>query len=261
MFGGASDSEAQPGYWEDLWCYDKPENEWTLVKGSLSPNTMAYRGIPGQSGPLNHPAALNGACSWTDSKGNLWLFGGAATNGLSNELWRFEPDPDCPPAPPLSNPTISHDTSICTGSKLQISASGGSQYHWTPESAVSNPDIPNPWVSPGKRTTYTVYISDYCRNTDSLSVIIDVHECFPTIPNVFTPNGDGKNDSFKVIYDGPLPYHIIIFNRWGVKLFDNDNIAMPWDGYYKGNKATEGTYFYVITIGEEQFNGTVTLLR
>jgi gliding motility-associated-like protein len=71
-------------------------------------------------------------------------------------------------------------------------------------------------------------------------------------PNVFTPNGDLKNDFFKLdgnispCYDG----EIIIYNRWGNEVFRSKNYQNNWDGLYKGNELPDGTYFYNINFND-----------
>lgn len=88
------------------------------------------------------------------------------------------------------------------------------------------------------------------------------------IPNVFTPNGDGKNDLFKVGEPSSCIelYSIQIFNRWGQKIFASDDLFTSWDGKINGENAVDGLYFYLISYKrvngvEEYHNGTVTLLR
>ncbi|HMT29392.1 MAG TPA: PKD domain-containing protein, partial [Bacteroidia bacterium] len=89
------------------------------------------------------------------------------------------------------------------------------------------------------------------------------------IPNAFTPNADGINDYF---YDAGYvldvqSYHMNIFNRWGQKVFGNDDYTKFWNGYdLDGNKASEGVYVYtidVVTRGgkKHHFEGTVSLIR
>ena len=78
------------------------------------------------------------------------------------------------------------------------------------------------------------------------------------IPNIITPNGDGKNDLFQL--DFPV-IKTEIFNRWGQKLFESNNDAF-WDGRTTaGNKVPEGTYYYIIVTEEETYKGYLQLLR
>jgi gliding motility-associated-like protein len=82
------------------------------------------------------------------------------------------------------------------------------------------------------------------------------------IPNVFTPNGDGTNDGFVLIYDGSQPFTLSIFDRWGVRHFQTTNKLEAWDGTNeKGDPLPEGVYYFVATVGEKEYVGTVTLVR
>lgn len=90
------------------------------------------------------------------------------------------------------------------------------------------------------------------------------------IPNVFTPNGDGANDEFKIVRDDDktkiitdeyLRLELVVFNRWGKQLYSNENYQSDWDG---GN-APDGVYFYVLkAIGFykiDTYKGAVHILR
>ena len=84
------------------------------------------------------------------------------------------------------------------------------------------------------------------------------------IPNVFTPNGDGKNDYFEIIgVDNPCINlnKLMIFNRWGLKVFEATGSNLKWDGTYNENALAGGVYFYVLEGEEFTRSGSVTLLR
>jgi gliding motility-associated-like protein len=82
------------------------------------------------------------------------------------------------------------------------------------------------------------------------------------LPNVFTPNGDGFNDVFETGRGHCPPYKLIIYNRWGAKVFETEKNEEYWNGKTRnGLDAAEGTYYYVLQTGAKSFSGTVTLLR
>ena len=81
------------------------------------------------------------------------------------------------------------------------------------------------------------------------------------VPNVFSPNNDGINDLFQVRYTGNETYFLQVHDRWGRKVFEANGSASAWDGTTNGAKMAEGTYYYVLTIGENRYNGNITLLR
>lgn len=104
-----------------------------------------------------------------------------------------------------------------------------------------------------------------CKGTASVDVVVEVN-INTFIPNIFTPNGDGKNDVFKVDFieglDAVQNFEGSIFNRWGRKVAELSDPSSEWDG---GNQG-DGVYFYVINItaidGQEyKLNGHITLLK
>jgi gliding motility-associated-like protein len=109
-------------------------------------------------------------------------------------------------------------------------------------------------------------------DTASIPVIAYFQKHF-ILPNVFTPNGDGKNDYFYVIAgkDVSLVKSFVIMNRWGATVFNKSNTlpnsyADGWDGTYKGKPAEAGTYIYQIMVQlvdgtVESYKGNITLLR
>jgi len=86
------------------------------------------------------------------------------------------------------------------------------------------------------------------------------------IPNVFTPNNDGKNDVFMIYGNTIASAKMYIYTQWGQLIYQSDNVATGWDGTFKGVNQPIGVYVYMV---EVQFNdgtstikkGTVTLLR
>ena len=76
------------------------------------------------------------------------------------------------------------------------------------------------------------------------------------IPNAFSNNGDGVNDFFKPLNFCPLDnYSFTVFNRWGQVVFETSNPDEGWNGFYKGKRAQQGVYAYVIQY-DYSFKGT-----
>lgn len=93
---------------------------------------------------------------------------------------------------------------------------------------------------------------------DSLNIFPD------SIPNIFTPNGDALNECFITgigsAYDDC--FYMIIYNRWGRKVFETDKSSDCWNGLYNEKRdADEGTYFYIIRIKEEEYHGFFQLKK
>jgi len=82
------------------------------------------------------------------------------------------------------------------------------------------------------------------------------------IPNVFTPNGDGVNDVFRVVGSEACVQELAIYDRWGRELYVTRTAPFVWDGRVKGGEpAAEGAYVYVIRFAGFVRAGTVTLVR
>jgi gliding motility-associated-like protein len=158
--------------------------------------------------------------------------------------------------------------SITKGSSIQLVATGGLQYEWTPPNGLSNPGINTPVASPEITTKYTVHVVDIygCKNEDSVLVTVLIPAVW--VPNAFTPNGDGKDDIFIVRGQGINDFDFGVFNRWGEQIFHSNNMASGWDGTrpVTGENLPPGAYVYYIKgvkTNNEAVNikGMVNLIR
>jgi len=81
---------------------------------------------------------------------------------------------------------------------------------------------------------------------DDISLI----DCTPiiaiTIPNIFTPNGDGQNDNFTATIENAESVNIIIYNRWGAEVFVSQDPNFSWDGTFDNTPVADGVYFVII---------------
>ncbi|WP_165836272.1 gliding motility-associated C-terminal domain-containing protein [Taibaiella soli] len=170
---------------------------------------------------------------------------------------------------PLPNVKIvNSDTMIKYGQSVQLHSSGGYLYSWSPTTSLNNPNLMNPVASPLEPTEYylTGIDSNGCRETDSIKISIDYRDHL-MIPSAFTPNGDGKNDVFKIVN---LSFQKVtefrVFNRWGQEIFSTGDGQKGWDGTWKGVAQDVGVYNYIIRIAYpdgyvETYKGDVTLIR
>ena len=160
------------------------------------------------------------------------------------------------------------DTTVKYGSTIFVGAtSTASRFLWRPVATVSNPNLLVTTLKPTKNTTYTlVAIDKYgCKNEDSIHVNIDYRDNL-MVPTAFSPNGDGRNDVFRV---ANLTFQKIVefrvYNRWGQELFNSINNS-GWDGTWKGVPQDMGTYSYFVKVGFpdgiiETYKGEITLIR
>jgi len=106
-----------------------------------------------------------------------------------------------------------------------------------------------------------------CSSLQSRTVTVLEQEEWVTVPNAFTPNGDGLNDVFQPVVKGLTHFEMDIFNHWGEHLFASKGLEISgWDGTFKGSLLPRGNYVYKIqysTISGEtvQKTGTITLVR
>lgn len=91
-----------------------------------------------------------------------------------------------------------------------------------------------------------VWVSNDQCTTDSTVFDISVSSSQLVVPNVFTPNGDGINDEFRVMYRSLAEFHCWIYNRWGKLVYEWDDPAKGWDGTINGRPAAAGAYYYII---------------
>jgi gliding motility-associated-like protein len=77
------------------------------------------------------------------------------------------------------------------------------------------------------------------------------------IPNTFTPNGNGQDDVFKIYSNVVKSMHLMVFNQWGIKVFETTDATAGWDGTYQGKPQPVGVYIYVASIRLTD-NSTIT---
>ena len=100
-------------------------------------------------------------------------------------------------------------------------------------------------------------IEEFYLKTEGTPIVVDTS--LVQVPNVFTPNGDGRNDVFRVKSQSLKTFHAILLNRWGRVVYEWKNPDEGWNGKINGKWATPGTYFYVITAtGREELKKKYT---
>ena len=156
--------------------------------------------------------------------------------------------------------TCSHCLQLADKSTNAIS------WHWNfGDNDTSNQQNPNHcFATEGVyNVTLTVNSSPQCKNTLSFSDSVFGYKLNPIVPNVFSPNGDGINDVFKISgLDKCSSYSIKIYNRWGIPIYETEKTDFSWDGKTSaGTNAEDGTYYYILTNKTTTRKGFVTLLR
>lgn len=157
------------------------------------------------------------------------------------------------------------DTTINKGEDATLSGSGGNALYWWPSTWLSCSACANPLATPSTTTTFYLSDSAHCATTDSVTVFVEEGKII-YLPNIFSPNGDGNNDLFYVRGSGISGMELLIYDRWGEKMFESKDIHTGWDGTYHGKPVNAGVYTYLLRAtffdgDERKEKGTVTLVR
>lgn len=140
------------------------------------------------------------------------------------------------------------DTTATFDVPLQLQASGGVSYEWTPTIGLNNPFIANPVTILRNDITYTVKATDIngCFATDDVFIKVYANNDV-LVPGSFTPNGDGLNDILKPLGFGLKKIeYFMIYNRYGELVFETRELDKGWDGTFKGKLQPVGTYTFMV---------------
>jgi gliding motility-associated-like protein len=165
----------------------------------------------------------------------------------------------------LSAIQIPSDTSSCNGDTLRLGTPlPGVNYSWNGKKDTI--------VTINQTGQYTITASDILGCTRSFIVNATIKDCIACtvfVPNVFTPNDDGKNDKLKGHTNCTIKdYQLEVYNRWGQKLFVTNTISEAWDGNFSGKQVPNGVYVYFVRFknssNEKNYKivkGTIAIIR
>jgi gliding motility-associated-like protein len=126
------------------------------------------------------------------------------------------------------------DTTIIQTQSANLSASGGTSYIW--DNSMTGANIT---VTPPTTTVFCVTVIDTNSCFDTACVTVTVEDCSKAgtlyLPNAFSPNGDGENDSLQIYYGSYqciAHFRLVIYNRWGEKIYTTTDPAFKWSGVY-----------------------------
>jgi gliding motility-associated-like protein len=130
---------------------------------------------------------------------------------------------------------------------------GDFAYQWTPGIGLSCTDCSSPTATIDASMNYTVIITDLetgCSYSEIVNVrkINECSEDLISMPNAFSPNGDGINDTYQM-YSGTIEEieFFRVFDRWGALVFESNDRNFAWNGKYKGRTVGEGVYIYLLS--------------
>ncbi|OWP61576.1 hypothetical protein CDA63_18710 [Hymenobacter amundsenii] len=129
----------------------------------------------------------------------------------------------------------------------------GVRYHWQDGSTQAT------FVPPHTGTYWVTVSTPVCSATDSIRVRL--YDCREQVfvPNIITPNGDGRNDRFEIVGLGPDAWSLTVFNRWGQSVYTTHYYRQEWDAVGLAN----GVYYYWLQQpgSRRQLKGWVEVMR
>jgi len=174
----------------------------------------------------------------------------------------------------LEDLTIRADRdTVIRGQKATLTPSntGLASYRWEPADYVDFPNQAVTEVIPETTTTFTLTAVDAngCEVQRTYTIVVINPQCEPPyifVPKAFSPNGDGVNDILYVRGESIDVVEFIIYDRWGEKMFETNNLSQGWDGTFRGKALPPdvyGYYLYVECIGGDTYTerGNVTIIR
>ncbi|HNP23228.1 MAG TPA: gliding motility-associated C-terminal domain-containing protein [Panacibacter sp.] len=173
--------------------------------------------------------------------------------------------------PPV-NAFAGHDTIIVSNQPLQLHATGGTAYVWSPTTGMNDPLIADPVVILGEQydsITYHVAVTNVAGCGAGDNIKVTVYKTMPDlfVPTAFTPNGDGHNDIIRPKAIGIKQFgYFRIFNRLGQLVYHTSSIDQGWDGNVSGKPQPAGTYVFMAQATDYtgkliSRKGTIVLLR
>jgi len=155
------------------------------------------------------------------------------------------------------------DTSIVQGQTLQMNASGGNTYQWSPATWLSSTNTANPLAKPEDNIEYKLQVTvlpQGCTGRDSVKV--KVFKLPPSfyVPTAFSPNGDGTNEVLRPVALGMKSINYFrVYNRLGQLIFSTTTLNKGWDGTFKGNPQDPATFVWIAQ--GETFTGELITRR
>ena len=154
-------------------------------------------------------------------------------------------------------------------SQLMVTQDDRYTYEWNNGDLLDNPEISDPIATPLESTSFIVSVTDEtgCTGTLQVRIVVETNcEEFLYFPNAFTPNDDGLNDILYVEGLSLDEVYFTIYNRWGEKVYESNNVEEGWDGTYEGNLVCPDVYGYYLRVrctdGNEIYRqGNVSVIR
>lgn len=158
-----------------------------------------------------------------------------------------------------------NDTTISAGTQITLNGSGTGTPSWAGAQRLDNPAAFHPVTSPLTSTLYVLDVTDSngCVNSDSVMISVKPSVFNGMVSNLFTPNGDGINDSWYIEGIREFPNNeVFVFSVYGNPVFNQRSYSNDWQGTYDGKELPDGTYYYIIRFEDNKvLKGSLDILR
>ena len=218
----------------------------SFLNTNILSSTIVYNFGDGSSAPGHNPThcyTVSGTYTVTATATDL-------SNGCISTY--TVPTPIVALVQPVPSFSIAGGNTVIAGSPVTLvnTSTGAVSYSWTAcvPGVYTSKDVTLPALDTGLCCIrLTAFNSTGCSTTTTQCIRV-IDEANLSVPNVFTPNSDGKNDLFRITAVGIKDLNCSIYDRWGLKMYEWEGVNGYWDGRSKsGAAAVDGSYFYIIT--------------
>jgi gliding motility-associated-like protein len=222
-------------------------------------NTYQWYQLPDITNAIGNGPTLSFAPSGKDTTYQLVCIGVAANGCVDTAAIAVNVA-----AKPIAN--AGPDRSVFQGDSTTLAGSVGrfDKFYWTPASYLSNAQILAPRASPPSSQVYTLVAESAIGcGTSSDEMVVQVFKTV-SIPNAFSPNGDGINDTWEIRALESYPdCRVTVFDRYGLRVLQQTNYDKAWNGTNNGKDIPAGVYYYIIDLGvsKKVLQGSVMIIR
>jgi gliding motility-associated-like protein len=241
-------------------CFDEPVSfiDQSAVRSAVLPTRWVWDLGKGNTSSIQNPVRAYKDSGSFNTTLHVYSAAGCGSDTASVTLTIY-------PLPVLSMGT--QRVTVLEGGQIKLNPAfvygNDLSYLWTPSSFLSSDTVYSPVSKPVDdiRYTFTVMGEGGCSVSDTLFIKVLKS---PEIPNAFSPNGDGINDTWDIKYLESYPGATVdVFNRYGQIVFRSFGYNRPWDGRSNGQVLPIGTYYYIINPknGKPMYTGSITIIR
>lgn len=218
-------------------------NSSIVLNGSSSSNSVTYSWAGPNSGSI-----ISGANTANPSVSDAGVYTLTVTNTINgcSSSTLITVSQSTISASFNANPTAGISPLLVNFTNTSTGAISTYNWYFGDGNIATTQNANNTYTVNGIYTATLVITAGSCVSKATIDIVVN-DPLDLEIPNVFTPNGDGKNDIFRIKATGAKKVALQIFNRWGLKLFDYEGDDAFWNGSTpSGSTASDGTYFYFV---------------